>query len=180
DPRDAAPGARRSQSRGKRRRASATAARGRTEESSLGSKSERDAVADICKAGRRDGGKAGREGGKAGRKGGRPEGKVGRREERVEGGTCIIEVWPPAQGDRREGRYPPEVLRGRSPLRLRGDLEDAFDQARAAPRNLLELPPVLHGQAEAPRYRGPRRTLHEEIRRADDAEPQDCREGRQA
>src|SRR5262249_21593907 len=86
--------------------------------------------------------------------------------------TGIIKVSPTAQGDRCEGRYPPQVLRGRGPLRVRSDLEDAFDQARVASGNLLELPPVLHGQAEASRHRGPRRALHEEIRRADDSEPQ--------
>ena len=36
-----------------------------------------------------------------------------------------------------------------SPVRLRHDLEDAIDQARAAPRNLLELPPFFTGQSEA-------------------------------
>ena len=73
----------------------------------------------------------------------------------------------------------PEVPRRRGALRLRRDLEDPVDQAGAAPRNLLELPPVLHGQAEAARYRRPRRALHQEVRRADVGKPQDRREGDQ-
>ena len=39
------------------------------------------------------------------------------------------------------------------------DVPDALDEARAARRDLLELPPVLHGQAEADRHRRPRRAL---------------------
>src|SRR5207249_3771139 len=69
----------------------------------------------------------------------------------------IILVSTDTQGARCEGSHPPEVLRRRGALRVRGDVEDAVDQAGAAPRNLLELPPVLHGQAEAARYRRPRR-----------------------
>ena len=48
---------------------------------------------------------------------------------------------------------------------MRRDVEDPFHQAGAAPRNLLELPPVLHRPAEADRHRGPRRAVHEAIRR---------------
>src|SRR5262249_23740673 len=71
------------------------------------------------------------------------------------------------QGARCEGRHPPEVQGSRGPLRLRGDVEDALDQAGAAPRNLLELPPVLYRPAEADRYRGTSRALYEEVRGAD-------------
>src|SRR5438093_12991737 len=65
-----------------------------------------------------------------------------------------------AQGVGCERRHPPEVSRGRGSVRLWGDLEDALDQARAAPRNLLELPPVLHRPAEAHRHGRARGTLH--------------------
>src|SRR5207249_6587726 len=61
----------------------------------------------------------------------------------------------------------PEVSRRRGPLRLRGDLENALDEARAAPRNLQQLSPVLCGPAEAGRHRGTRGALHEVVRRAD-------------
>src|SRR5262245_54137567 len=60
---------------------------------------------------------------------------------------------------------------------MRCEMEDALDQARAAPRNLLELPPVLHGQAEADRHRRPRRAVHEEVRRPDGREPQEGSRG---
>ena len=39
------------------------------------------------------------------------------------------------------------------------EFHDALDQARAARRGVLELPPVLHGQAEADGLRRPRRAL---------------------
>src|SRR5204863_922458 len=71
------------------------------------------------------------------------------------------------QGVPSEGRHSPEVSRSRGPLRMRRDVEDAIDQERAAPRDLLELPPVLHRPAEADRHRRPRGAVHQEIRRAD-------------
>src|SRR5215469_3972995 len=37
-------------------------------------------------------------------------------------------------------------------------------------RHLLELPPVLHGQAEAARHRRPHRSLQQEVREGPDAE----------
>ena len=58
-------------------------------------------------------------------------------------------------------------------LRLWGDLENALDQARAPPRNLLELPSVLHWPAEAHRHGRPRRALHEEARGTDIGEPEE-------
>ena len=65
-----------------------------------------------------------------------------------------------------------------SSLRLRGDVEDALYEARAAPGNLLELPSILYRQAEAARYGRPRRTFHEEVRRPDVGEPEESRQGR--
>src|SRR5579885_3365287 len=59
---------------------------------------------------------------------------------------------------------------------MRRDVEDPLDQARAAPRDLLELPPVLHRPPEADRYRGPGRAVHEEVRRPDLREPEEGRE----
>ena len=63
--------------------------------------------------------------------------------------------------------------RHRGALRLRSDLEDPLHQAGAAPRNLQQLPPVLHGPPEADRHRGPRRAVHQALRRADCRDPQD-------
>src|SRR6185369_4683401 len=67
----------------------------------------------------------------------------------------------------REGRHSSRLPRSRGALRLRDDVEDAFDEEGTAPRNLLELPPVLHRTAEADRHRGPRRAVHAQVRRAD-------------
>ena len=62
----------------------------------------------------------------------------------------------------------PRVPRRRGPLRVRGNVEDPLDQARAAPGNLLELPSVFHRPAEADRYRRPHRSgSPASIRRAD-------------
>src|SRR5512146_141254 len=77
----------------------------------------------------------------------------------------IIEVSCKLKGVRREGRHSSEVLRCRGALRMRSDLEDAVDQARAAPRDLLELPPVFHRPSEADRYGRPCGAVHEEVRR---------------
>ena len=53
------------------------------------------------------------------------------------------------------------------------ELNAAFDQARAASRDLLELPPVLHRPAETDRHGRPRGAIHQEVRRADLREPQE-------
>src|SRR5262249_4706046 len=58
--------------------------------------------------------------------------------------------WP---GD--EGRHPPRIRARDGSLRLREYLPDPLDEAGAARRDLLELPPVLHGQAEARPHRRP-------------------------
>src|SRR5262249_25331025 len=58
--------------------------------------------------------------------------------------------WP---GD--EGRHPPRIRARDGPLRLREHVPDPLDETGAARRDLLELPPVLHGQAEARRHRRP-------------------------
>ena len=58
-----------------------------------------------------------------------------------------------------EGRHPPRVRPRDRALRLREHVHHAFDEARAARRDLLELPPVLHRQAEARRHGRPRRAL---------------------
>src|SRR5262249_3072477 len=44
------------------------------------------------------------------------------------------------------------------------DVDDRLDQERAARRDLLEVPPVLHRQAEAGRLGRPHRPLPEEVR----------------
>ena len=64
--------------------------------------------------------------------------------------------WP---GD--EGRDPPRVRPLDRALRLREHVHDAFHEARAARRDLLALPPVLHRQAEAGRHGRTRRALPE-------------------
>src|SRR5881392_3940809 len=58
--------------------------------------------------------------------------------------------WP---GD--EGRHSPGVRPRHRALRLRQHVHDAFHEAGAARRDLLELPPVLHRQAEARRHGRP-------------------------
>src|SRR3989442_1944348 len=81
------------------------------------------------------------------------------------------------KGARCEGRHSSEVSRRRGAVRVRCDVEDPFDKTRAAPRNLLELSSVLHRPSEADRYRRPRGTVHEEVRRPDVREPQERGEG---
>ena len=63
----------------------------------------------------------------------------------------------------------PEYVLANVTLLLRQRVHDALDEARAARRDLLELPPVLHGQAEAAGLRRPGRAL-----------PAAAREGRRA
>src|SRR3954453_19668838 len=60
---------------------------------------------------------------------------------------------------RNEDRHPSRVRPGARPLRLRQRVPDPLDQGRAARRGLLELPPVLHGEAEADGLGRPRRAL---------------------
>src|SRR5262245_52979010 len=68
-------------------------------------------------------------------------------------------------GERHEAWNPSRLQSRQRPLRLRGHLDHAVDEgAGAAPRDLLQLPPVLHGQAEADRLGGPRRAVHPEVR----------------
>src|SRR5688572_21471767 len=70
-----------------------------------------------------------------------------------------------APGHRYERRHSPEVHRDYGDLQLWQFLPDALD-ARVEPggRSLLELPPVLHGQAEDRGFGRPRRPLPQEVR----------------
>src|SRR5581483_1471356 len=58
-----------------------------------------------------------------------------------------------------EGRHPPRVRDRDGDVLLREHVPDALDEARAARRDLLAVPPVLHGHAEAGGHRRPRRAL---------------------
>ena len=97
-------------------------------------------------------------------------------------GWYIIFFSTRPEGADSEGRDSPEVSGGRGSLRVRQHVQDALDQARTAPRNLLRLPSVLHRPPEADRHRRPRRAVHQEVRLADIGAAQDggesC-EGRQ-
>ena len=66
----------------------------------------------------------------------------------------------------------PEYVTGPRPLHLRQRVRDALHQARHQGRDLQQLPPVLHGQAEAGGLRRPRRALPAQ------AGPQPARVGR--
>ena len=58
----------------------------------------------------------------------------------------------------------PGLPRSECDLRLRTQVPNPFGaQGRHTRGNLLQLPPVLHRQAEADRYRGPRGPLPEEV-----------------
>src|SRR5580765_3128470 len=81
------------------------------------------------------------------------------------------------EGARCEGSDSSEVSRCDGALRVRGLVEDPLDEARTASGNLLELPSVLYRPTEADRHGRPRRTLHEEVRRADVREPEGRDEG---
>src|SRR5205823_4768594 len=50
------------------------------------------------------------------------------------------------------------------PLRVRRDVDDRLDEERAARRDLLEVPPVLHGTAEAGRLGRPHRPFPAALR----------------
>src|SRR5712691_8675903 len=67
--------------------------------------------------------------------------------------------WP---GD--EGRYPSRLRARDRDVLLREHVPDAIHAARAPRRDLLELPPVLHGQAEAHGHRRPGGALPEAAR----------------
>ncbi len=58
-----------------------------------------------------------------------------------------------------EGRDPSRVRPLDRALLVRELVRDPFDEAGAARRDLLAVPPVLHGQAEARRHGRPRRAL---------------------
>src|SRR5438105_5694337 len=60
--------------------------------------------------------------------------------------------------------HPSRLSHFEGPLRLRRHLGDALDWRRSAPRHLLELPSLLHRQAEADRHAGPHRPVPEEVR----------------
>src|SRR5918995_69036 len=58
-----------------------------------------------------------------------------------------------------EDRHPSRVRRGPRALHVRQRIHDALDHARDPRGDLLELPSVLHGQAEAGRHRRARGAL---------------------
>src|SRR5262249_22104203 len=58
-----------------------------------------------------------------------------------------------------ESRYPSRVRRLHGDVLLRKHVPDSLDEARATRRDLLAVPPVLHGQAEAHGHGRPRRAL---------------------
>ena len=58
-----------------------------------------------------------------------------------------------------EDRHPSRVRRGPRALHVRQRVHDPLDQARAPRGDLLRVPPVLHGQAEAGRHGWPRGAL---------------------
>ena len=60
----------------------------------------------------------------------------------------------------------PEYVESPRPLHLRQRVHHALHERRDPRRDLLELPPVLHGQAEAGRHRRPRRALQAPRRQA--------------
>src|SRR5437868_1743976 len=63
-----------------------------------------------------------------------------------------------------EDRHPPRIRPRDRDLQLWEHVPDAVDEARAARRDLLELPPVLYGQAEAHGHGRPGGALPEEAR----------------
>ena len=70
---------------------------------------------------------------------------------------------------------PPGLQSGHHQLRVRQQGRDLLDAAVVQRRDLLRVPPVLHGQAEVRRRRGPHRALQQEVRRRSG---QDSRQGR--
>src|SRR5215207_4335321 len=72
------------------------------------------------------------------------------------------------RGSRNEARNSSRLPRDRGPLRLRQPVPDALDEeGRPQRRDLLGVPPVLHGQAEAHRHGRPRRPLQQALRQED-------------
>ena len=63
----------------------------------------------------------------------------------------------------RERRHSPSVRGRHRPLWLRRNVANPIHQERHASRYLLQLSPVLHRPAEAARYRGSRRAVHQEF-----------------
>ena len=80
-----------------------------------------------------------------------------------------------ARLDRREARDPSRVRRGPRVVHVRQRVHDPLDQARAARGDLLELPPVLHGPAEARGHRRPRRAVPAPRRQQHAARPRNSR-----
>src|SRR5712691_13499491 len=67
--------------------------------------------------------------------------------------------------ERHEARNPSRVQGRQRPLRLRGDLDHEVDEGPgAASRDLLQLPSLLHREAEAHRLRRPGGALHAQVR----------------
>src|SRR5438067_10987346 len=60
--------------------------------------------------------------------------------------------------------HPPRLSHLEGPLRLRRHVGDPLDRRRPAPRHLLELPSLLHREAEADRHAGAHRPVPEEVR----------------
>src|SRR5664279_57783 len=61
----------------------------------------------------------------------------------------------PQRGKSNETRDSPQVSAGPRALRLRRTMDDRLDEERASCRDLLKVPSLLHGQAEAARHRWP-------------------------
>src|SRR5438128_3592916 len=69
---------------------------------------------------------------------------------------------PTRHSDARE--HPSRLSDFEGPLRLRRHVGDPLDRRGPSPGHLLQLPPLLHRQAEADRYPGPHRPVPEEVR----------------
>src|SRR5947208_1581560 len=69
-----------------------------------------------------------------------------------------------------ETRESPRLPARPSPVRLRKQLRDAVHDTRDPRRNLRQVPPVLHREAEAPGHRGARGAVPPEIRDGQDSE----------
>src|SRR6185437_2613595 len=71
---------------------------------------------------------------------------------------------PPIESNENETRNSPRIRRYHCYLRLRRDVPNPLnEEGRPARRNLLGLPPVLHRQTKAGRYRGTRRSLQQTL-----------------
>src|SRR5436309_15044184 len=67
-----------------------------------------------------------------------------------------------------EIRYSPRLSARSSAVRLREQLRDAVHGARDPRRNLRQVPPVLHREAETPGYGRARGAVPPEIRHGED------------